>query len=148
MASLALRHGRIHPTETVLLALPQPSRRLHHVNGINGPGQVRKAPNRPQHILHQRPPSGPNLDQVHPFPHLALRYPLGNEPDAHQLAENLRDLGRRDKVASLAKLVRLGRRGGRGGVVGARVGGKTHAHVGCQGDGTGCLGMLVLGFWF
>ena len=100
-----------------------------------GSGQVTKT--HPQHVVHQGATTRPDLDQLDAAGGAALGHPLSDEPDAAQLAKDLGDLGRGDKVALEAELVAVGAEGAR--VVAANVGRQTHAHVAGEGDGAGCL---------
>lgn len=94
-----------------------------------------------KHVVHEGAPAGPNLNQLDALAGPALADPLGDEPDAEQLAEDLGDLGGGDEVALDAELVAVLTDGA--GVVAAQVAGEAHAHVAGEGDGAGGLGVLL-----
>lgn len=58
---------------------------------------------------------------------LALAHPLSDEPDANELAEDLRNLGRRDKISFLPELIPV--RLNQASVITPYVAGQTHAHI-------------------
>lgn len=91
-----------------------------------------------QHIIHQRPLPGPNLDQLHPAARPPLRHPLRDRPDADELAKDLRDLRRGDEVAFLAENI-AATAFARARVVSAIGVGEDLTHECGDGDGTCCL---------
>lgn len=58
-----------------------------------------------KHVVHEGASTGANLDQLNTLARLALAHPFGNEPDTEELAKDLGDFRRGDKVSFGAKLV-------------------------------------------
>src|SRR5690242_460582 len=95
-------------------------------DGLAMPGIVSNRRTYPQHVVHQRAAAGPNLDQLDALAPAALGHPLGDEPDATELAKDLGDLGRGHEVALEAELVAALLECA--GVVAANVSREAHAH--------------------
>jgi hypothetical protein len=90
-----------------------------------------------KHVVHERPPSRANLDQLHSPLWSALAEPFCHKPDANKFAENLRNFRRRDKVTLQAELVPIFLN--RTSVISTDVRRQAHAHEARQGNGSGDL---------
>ncbi|KAH9827980.1 hypothetical protein Tdes44962_MAKER09530 [Teratosphaeria destructans] len=108
---------------------------MHGLDGLCQGGEIAYGA---EHVVHQRPAAGADLDEHDAVALAALGDPFGDDPDADEFAEDLGDLGGGDKVAFGAELV-AGGRGVCGSVVAAEVAGEALAHEGGDGDGAGGL---------
>lgn len=96
----------------------------------------------PQHIVHQRAPARAHFHETHALALPALGNPFRHNPYSDQLAEDLADFGRSDKISLGSELVVVG--GRRRGVVAAKVRGEALAHEGRDRDGASGLRIVSI----
>jgi hypothetical protein len=91
----------------------------------------------PEHIIHKSPSAWANLDQVHAPCGTALGHPLGDEPNTHELSEDLGNLGRRNKITFQSELVSAVLKSA--GIVASEVRSQAHSHIAGQRHWSGNL---------
>lgn len=159
-ARVGLGGGSVGAAEALLLGLAELAACFDHEDTLDAGGHgwealdslwnecvsdvhivIYKSSTYTKHVVHEGAAAGPNLNQLDALAGPALADPLGDEPDAEELAKDLGDLGGGDEVALCAELVAVLADGA--GVVAAEVAGEAHAHVAGEGDGAGGLGDVV-----
>lgn len=99
-------------------------------------GKGREGRAHAQHVVHEGAAAGPDLDELDAARGAGLADPLGDEPQADELAKELRDVGRGGEVAARAEgLAAAVAAAAAAAVVAAHVARQTHAHVAGQRHG-------------